>query len=79
MTYDRARVIVGRTKGFDTLDIIPKEMKLDRFEAERLRLSGHWFWWLLRFAGSLTLASLRILGICLDCVKRRAGHTDKVP
>ena len=42
-TYEASRIVVCGPKSFDTFDIISKEMKFDRFEAERLWLLGHRF------------------------------------
>jgi hypothetical protein len=77
--YEGARIIVGGTKRFDAFDIITEEMKLDRFEAERLWLPTRRFQQVLGCASGLAPASLGILGARLNGFELGACHTHKVP
>lgn len=76
----KARCIVVRcAKQLDTLNIIPKEMKLDCLEAECLWLATCRFQRFLRCLGGLRLTSLGIFGICLHGLELSTGNTHKVP
>jgi len=77
-TYDPAGITVGGTKQSDACNVIPKEVELDRFEAERLGLPSCRVQCFLGGTSCLLSEPFGVLRIRLNGVKLGASYANEV-